>query len=250
MEKQELLWLAGLWDAEGSFTTNNGGIPSPHGGKQLVTKLAMTDEDVIDRIKVLTQHSGKTGFIDGSKNLRVDGTPYKNLQELCFFGLKGRQLALSLAPYLSDRRRERVEWLTEQTVTPAWSRLSAQEKFMWCSGYVEGEGSFYWSHQKTSGRIYGMRFFELETTDEDAVKRISAFLGLSIRYRPPRKEGHKPSWRTGTSKRDKVAEICDIFYPHMFNKKRGDIERVLTAPVGRLDEEGRQIALDNYYNTK
>lgn len=253
MNRQELLWLAGLLDAEGSFTVAHGGAPSPHGGKQLVVKVKMTDEDIIQSVKLLTNHTGKTTLAAGPKSQKLDGTNTKQGYELAFCGLKGKQLALSVAPYMSDRRRERVEYLTELSISPEWSKLTEEEQFMWCTGYVEGEGSINWRVNKCSDSYYGVRRFYIGTTDKDAMYRVGSILNLEAKFYHPtfnREKGYRPQWIVVTNKQSKVAEICGVFYPHMYNKKRGDIERVLAAPVGRLDEEERQEALGNYYDTQ
>lgn len=236
MERNDLLWLAGLWDAEGCFSTAQGGKPSPHGGKQMIARIAMTDADIIEYVHKLMSCKNTIKEKNDQRCNNTSSVLRKKLYILTNYGKEARDFALSLAPFLSNRRRLRIEELTEVLIEPQYENLSKIERFMWVAGYVEGEGSFSFARARQYGYHYVSARFKLDTTDEDAVNRVGDILGLPVSSLPRRNVKNKPQWGVETRKRDKVKEIADRLYPYMFSKKRTDIERVLSLPVGRLAE--------------
>lgn len=223
ISKDKLLWLAGLLDAEGCFSENNGGKPSHHGGKQTRVYLAMTDLDIVEYVRELIGHTGKVGLPKKAKD------HHKKLYGIQVYGKKARDLSLVLAPYMSDRRRERVSYLTEIDVHSAWNQLHEYQRYSWVSGYIEGEGCIRWA----KGNAYkhdGLYTFQLGTTDEDAVVRVGDALGLSVAYyhTPSRiKAGWKPQWLIQTCKQQSVYDILTKLRPQMFTKKGSEIDEAL-----------------------
>lgn len=221
--KDKLLWLAGLLDAEGSFNTTNGGKPSHHGGKQMRVELTMTDKDIISYVCELIEHTRKVG-------LRKKPKPqHKQLYMIRASGKDARDLALAVAPYMSERRRERVSYLTEVDIDSKWEELEEYQKYSWCAGYIEGEGSIGWSKQSTS-KYNGFYSFQLSTTDEDAVMRVGYALELNVSYShtPSKiKAGWKPQWRINTGKQQMVYDIITKLRPQVFSKKGSEIDEAL-----------------------
>jgi len=92
-------WLAGLLDGEGCFTTCRGKdrkyyTPEIH--------LSMTDRDVVERV---------ASVWGTSVRLKGPNRPahYKTLWETKLSGVVALEAMLNLFPFLSDRRRGRIE---------------------------------------------------------------------------------------------------------------------------------------------
>ncbi len=219
-----ILFLAGLLDAEGSFCTDNGGRLSKYGGTQLRVQLTSNDLDVITWAKNMFQSGKITHVIHSNKNWRDT-----HVTRWC--GKRARELALLVGPYMSERRRNRIADLIDEPVVSLWNTLTYQEKLCWVSGYWEGEGSTYiHTTYSQTGRASRSAVMELTSTDRDSVDRVGSILGLDTKLSyPPKKQrlGHKPAWRVATQKRAVVSEIAKRLYPHLFSRRRTAIEELV-----------------------
>lgn len=103
-KEQEILWLAGLLEGEGSFTSNGW----PH-HKGMCVKLQMTDEDVVAHAaQVMRTPLGK------------HAAPYckgKLLWTTCASGDKAIAIARTVLPFMGQRRKARIEELLARAAT-------------------------------------------------------------------------------------------------------------------------------------
>lgn len=233
MNARDTAWLAGLMDGEASWCEIKKGAPSPHGGKQHSIQLDMSCIDIIKKVKGLTEHKGKI-ILPRKRNHER-----KQLHRIQWSGKNAHSLSNLLAPYMSDRRRERISGLLEQDIESIWNDLSRVEKFLWVCGYVEGEGSFFYHklYDRRMNKSYGYRTFKLKSTDFDSMNRCGEMLNLKrCLSNPPssRESGRQTALEIRTSKQSKFKEMTSRLYSHMGKKKKNDIRRVLESPVGRL----------------
>lgn len=88
---QDLVWLAGLLEGEGTFDLHRGRYPR--------VRLAMTDRDVVERAASLMGASCRV-------TLRV--APYQALWNANVHGEKAATLMRCLLPYMGSRRSGRI----------------------------------------------------------------------------------------------------------------------------------------------
>lgn len=221
IEKKELLWLAGLWDAEGCFSEANGGKPSPHGGKQMRGAISITDYDILHYLADLCNF---TGTIGKPKRREVH---HKQQYSITICGKNARELAIALAPYLSDRRRiKQIYPLTELYQESAWDNLHSYQKLYWVIGYTEGEGCIH-EVKSNNSKFKRSHMFRLATTDEDAVERVANILNVRKIYQHSPSsvaKDRKPQWVVQIYRRSKLYEVYSRLYPFMFSKKRNEID--------------------------
>lgn len=118
MRKEDLLWLAGLMEGEGSFMTINhrGKLHREvYPAKYRIYKyprvaLAMIDEDIITRVsKLFNQKYTKVTPKQTLKN----GLPKKEVFHFALTGKRAYELMLLLYPYMGTRRKEQIKLATE-----------------------------------------------------------------------------------------------------------------------------------------
>lgn len=100
--KRTAEWLAGLLDGEGCFE-NTRSVPQ-RGGiyKYPRIQLQMTDEDTV-RTAAAMMGNCPVGFREGQK------AHHKRLWHTKIHGVRALGVMLSVFPYLSDRRRQKIE---------------------------------------------------------------------------------------------------------------------------------------------
>lgn len=215
----DFFFFCGLMDAEGCFSTP--GSKSIWGGKTINVTLKMTDFDTVD-------WSSKN--FGGNRVFEMKPKSPKHLLQynLGWSGKNAKIISKRLAPYLSDRRRGRIESLIEEDIEPMWNHLSEEEQLAWIAGYVEGEGCFYLLRDLRKpgkdGKMKSWPSFKLSSTDEDAVERVSSILDLkvSVEHSPSRvKTGRKPLYVVRSSKREVVHRIGYTLQPFMFSRRLG-----------------------------
>lgn len=183
----------------------------------MTTQLVMCDRDIIAWARDIFG-AGRIGTRNHHNSARA--TQYG----VSWNGIKARNLALSVAPYMSLRRRTRIEEITGVVIESVWRQLPIGKQTMWAAGYIEGEACF------TSGvnRVEPYRYirFWLTSTDQDAVQRVGDIVGLKVRrYHSPSavKAGQKPIYATGSNRKDTVKRIAADFYPLLFSRRRAKI---------------------------
>jgi len=97
---EKIMWIAGLLEGEGSFSHKGSGTD-----RNIVIQCHMTDLDVLERLQ---EYIGR-GQING---------PYKNGKEhhkqrymFQLHGLYAYNIMKSILPYMSKRRKQRIEEL-------------------------------------------------------------------------------------------------------------------------------------------
>lgn len=104
-EREKLIYLAALLEGEGCFEERAAGRPSPHGGKQFRINISMTDKDVIEWIE---------REFDSQKMAEVPMPgDYKTQYKVRWGSKAAKELALKVYPYMGERRRAKIEYLTE-----------------------------------------------------------------------------------------------------------------------------------------
>jgi hypothetical protein len=94
LSPQQLHWLAGLLEGEGSFLK-----PPPSSPNNISVTVQMTDEDVIARV---------AGLIDASCH-KCDGRGYKPTFRTTISGRRACDLMLRLRPLMGTRRQGQID---------------------------------------------------------------------------------------------------------------------------------------------
>ena len=97
MEPEDLAWVAGLLEGEGSFTLRKSNVPKIH--------CQMTDEDVL--LKLQEKCGGKIYFSERTEEQRA-----KNWKDSWTWNLQGRpaaDLMRELMPHMGKRRSEKIK---------------------------------------------------------------------------------------------------------------------------------------------
>lgn len=113
--EQELIWLAGLLEGEGCFTTTAG----RKAGTQISIQLQMTDKDVVERAARIMESSC-------SPRKRPDKSNYKQIFYCQLRDARAYSLMEKLLPYMGARRTRRIQELFDiykRRVTPSEARL-------------------------------------------------------------------------------------------------------------------------------
>ena len=101
----------------------------------------------------------------------------------------------------------------------------------WLAGLLEGEGCF--TFQLGKNRNGGKRkrpslAVSVSMSDKDVIERVQQVVGAgTISYVPPRKEGWKPLWRWGLSRRAEVIQLVTELRPWMGERRGARIDEMI-----------------------
>jgi hypothetical protein len=128
MDEQDLHWLAGLLEGEGSFLK-----PSPSEPKLPRITIEMTDEDVIRKVAGLfeVKYYATLRRSDGRKvtyKVQVKGGRAVSIMQRVF-------------PLMGIRRKQQIMNVIGETTTSNPSSTNTNLLY-WLAGLLEGEGSF------------------------------------------------------------------------------------------------------------
>lgn len=97
-QREEIIWLAGLLEGEGTFV-------KAHSGKNSIrARLAMTDKDVIETAARVFPPSGPI-------SIRKMEPPYKEAYTISWSGKRAAVLSSTVLPYMHSRRTEKINQL-------------------------------------------------------------------------------------------------------------------------------------------
>jgi hypothetical protein len=105
MDREDLIWLSGFLEGEGSFGCYKSGVGGNHSANSLVVQASSTDRDVIDRVAKLF---GKTTLQVGASN-RKRQAHHKQQYGVRLNGMPAALLMLKLLPLMGTRRREQIK---------------------------------------------------------------------------------------------------------------------------------------------
>jgi hypothetical protein len=169
---EELSWLAGLFEGEGSFyQATSGASGSP------IASITMTDEDVIQRVSRLVCKSafsflGKSGFA---------GINSKRKYKVMLTGQAAISFMKLLTPFMCSRRCEQIAdaiaGFTPKINFPHRSycllnNSSITCPLYWLAGVLEAEG--YFSTSRSWGK-YVYPKVEMGSTDLDVIDRVREY---------------------------------------------------------------------------
>jgi hypothetical protein len=192
-------WMTGILEGEGTFT-----LKRVHGSIRVV----MTDRDIIERLQVLTGvgiiHSRPARSLHYRSPwdwdvIRVNTVP---------------KLSTIVAPFLLERRRQRLRLLLERhdLPLPPSAQLTAEspEAWAWIAGLLEGEA--YFAPGPTAKRQQPQ--IGVTSVDRDVLERLRDLTRAGSIYSiKRRKESWSPSWVWMVSRRDDVRRIITHTVP-------------------------------------
>lgn len=116
MKIQDIYWLAGLLEGEGSFIWN---VSTPR------IKLAMTDKDVIEKAKLLMTPLSKTTTCHNGNN--------KNYHQFAITGFNAIQWMMTIYSLMGRRRKNQIkkvllEWKNTSAIQRSRGRLKNKAK--------------------------------------------------------------------------------------------------------------------------
>lgn len=202
MSKEQVAWLAGLLDGEGSFLVrkNTGCI-----------KIEMTDKDVLLRLQEIigVGNVSKTRKrISHYKQSWTWNTGRKNTVQ---------QLIILVYPWLSARRKQQIQRIkfvqeatfqnilveSEQNFAP-----SEDEMFAWLAGHLEGEGYF------------GEKRISSVSIDIDTITRVANVFKQPVRIsRPSDNKSLQTIFEVSVGKADDVVYIINRILPFLLSRR-------------------------------
>jgi hypothetical protein len=226
MEEQELSWLAGLLEGEGSFTNRR-------------ITVEMVDEETITRVAGLWQ----------SRVIRPKLRPPWS-QTYCtrIYGEPAQSLMYRLAPFLSDRRRASIALVWHPTeLLPQQAPICP---IAWLAGLLEGEGSFMSGPPSRPNQP----LISVKMTDEDVLARIAQIVGMRYRRTKLATLRTKTTWSVQV-KGSVAMTWMQTVYPYMSHRRRQQIDRAIgsysqqytiDARAWNRQELPHEIVLDIY----
>lgn len=201
----ELMWVAGLLEGEGSFTRN---------GYRRRVVCTSTDYDVLVKLKNVTGVGAicKTSKRESHHKQAWLWTAGKKVHAV--------HLATTLYPLMSKRRKLQIE-----NMLHPYNVLSAEDDVYfndaWLSGLFEGEGCLGIYHHRQGD-------MNIEMTDFDTISRVVEVSGFgTVRHIPPKQERWKPTYKWRVSKSSDVDKLCRRMLPYMGERRRGKMLKFL-----------------------
>jgi hypothetical protein len=213
MSTNELAWVAGVVDGEGTF----GRVGRPGGRVRVV----MTDVDVIERLHELTG----VGLVYDRG--RRDGTHKPVWEWDVTRRASVKELVRALAPLLSARRRETVERILSANgeALPAAVPPSGPARWSWIAGIIEAEG---WIMPGPE-TVRRSPMLGVESTDRDVIDLLADLTGVGYLLGLDRRPGAwKPSWRWSVTRGDDVRGVLAAITPHLGVRRKARAEYVLS----------------------
>lgn len=230
----QLHWLAGLLEAEGSFVT---GSPTEPRTPKLV--ISMTDQDVIQAVANLL----------GATVIQCKrGTHLKKIYRTGLRGGSAVSLMRLMQPLMGIRRQQQIEHavachnLTNSYPCRVFHQVDdivAEHERYWLAGYMEGEGSFSVHTDARPHRTYYYPILQVNSTDKDVIERVRmlwrTYIQAEIRigsYQPAY-PGSKINYHISI-KGTRAQPIMNSLYPLLFARRQAQICTML-ATAGHRD---------------
>lgn len=214
MNRLDLAWAAGFFDAEGSFA-KGGGYPK--------AVIANTDQLLLRRFRTTLG----LGRIAGPYT-RHTASFRRRPQWFCQINgrSKTQSVAAMLWPWLSPpKRRQACRVLAGKDINSDWPPLTnRRESLAWAAGFFDGEGCFSRSKGALTARI--------TNTDVDALGRFREIVGLGAIYGPydppPTTFGTKPHFVFAVSGFERVQALLGQLWFRLGAAKRAKAVEILT----------------------
>jgi hypothetical protein len=228
--RNDLCWLAGLLEGEGSFM-----VGTPARPRTVSLSVNMTDKDVIERFASLV--------ISGIQLSRLNVPNLKPQYRAQVGGGSGVSLMRILLPHMGCRRREQIQRVIKayQPKIPYGHRhyhlledaVEEHDRY-WLAGYLEGEGSFSARKFTHKDKIYRYPDVEVNSTDEDIIERVQRLwaqrygVEVNIWSKQPKYPGSKRVYRIEASNTAARTIMADL-YPLLGERRRAKLREVLGA---------------------
>lgn len=232
MDQQDLYWLAGLLEGEGSFLLG----PPCRPDKPSIT-LSLTDQDIITRAAKLM---GVRYVRTRVRPNKLGSGELKPAYVITLYGQRALRLMSCLYPLLSKRRQAQIS----RVLRPyglAFNQVTATDVFednesepdsemliiRWLAGVLEGEGSFMSGapSRPNSPRI------QVTMTDEDVIVRIANILGVRYNALHRSTDGEK-AWKQAYFicwRGKRALEWMRKLYPLMGARRQAQIDQALAS---------------------
>lgn len=238
LTSNEVYWLAGLLEAEGSFVT---GAPTEPRTPVLLTN--MTDFDVIEAV---ARKCGSTVI-----NSHPAFGNRKAMYRTSLRGGSAVSLMKLLHPLIGNRRQQQMEraiachnpktpyphreYVLTQATVPEHDR-------QWLADYLEGEGSFS-LHTETRGtKTYAYPLLQVNTTDQDIIQRVRVLweayteATITIGMYQPKYKGSKINYHIGI-KGTRAQLLMEYVYPLLFARRQHQIRSILAGSNKIIGED-------------
>jgi hypothetical protein len=214
MDREDLCWLAGLLEGEGSFRKG-----PPCEAKYPRITIQMTDIDVIQRVAALFEIK----YIYAKKYNHDD---WKDSYSIVLKGKRAIRIMNELYPLMGERRKQQIE--NAVGFKPETEYVSSNEDWLhWLAGLLEGEGSFMKgtpSHPE-SHRIH------VNMTDKDVIVKAAEVMGVNP-FGPYRRTGRDAQYKPryyAVLVGAKGIDMMKQLRPLMGGRRQGQIDDVIAS---------------------
>lgn len=225
----QLQWLAGLLEGEGSFVA---GAPS----EPRIPTLAinMTDLDVMQAVAHLCGSTVAS---------RQPGTHVKTMYRTALRGGSAVALMKLIQPFMGARRQQQITHAMA-CWSPNHSRLHRMyhqiddtlpnHERRWLAGYLEGEGCFGVHTTRNSYGTYRYPIVQLNTTDPDIAERVQRLwhqfynVHINVNQYQPTYVGSKMNYHLA-AKGPRARRIMEDLSPLLFARRQAQISYALTT---------------------
>jgi hypothetical protein len=211
MDRQDLYWLAGLLEGEGSFQK-----PAPSEPKYPRITLRMTDLDIVQKV---VRFFGRN-YIHTHKSKQAN---HKDCYSTLVKGNPAVQLMRQLYPLMGERRKQQIEDAIGEI--PALEYESTDEDwFYWLAGLLEGEGSFI----KGTPSAPNKSRIHVNMTDKDVIEHVAQMMGVNAKGPFYRDQPRKPRY-FATLPGLRAMEVMKRLRPLMGQRRQGQIDVVIAS---------------------
>lgn len=249
MDDEQLMWLAGWFEAEGSVITAERAKGANAGeSAYLVCQLVAgaTDRDAVERCKEIadcgsihTQH-----YDDGRKPMHYwsvrSQADFLRVSDAVGPLLLPRKLGLinSARRRMHQHKvsRSRINRSLAASPIEPWigdiAPVDAREhRLAWVAGMIEGDGTFGW----VGGKSGPYPHVTVQVNDEDTVDRLREWTGIGV-VSSRVKAGHKVwAWRVSTQAG--FRDLCSSIGPLLLERRAAAMQGVLALLDGHQEAE-------------
>ncbi|HJZ48502.1 MAG TPA: hypothetical protein VKE41_15095 [Roseiflexaceae bacterium] len=230
LTNNQLYWLAGLIEGEGSFVAG-----TPSHPRRAVVAITMTDYDIVKRV------SDTLGV--KINKVKPASDRHKQAYRVGLDGGRAVCLMNLLYPYMGKRRRASIE-RAKASYRPAYTRphgtysviddeLPESERY-WLSGYLEGEGYFALEKHVKPFATYFRPLVALNSTDQDVVVYVQCLLhnryavNVTVSAINPRYPAAKTAYCLRVRGCKAITIMQDV-YPLMGHRRQAKIAEILAS---------------------
>lgn len=238
IKHEDLFWLIGWLEAEGSFTLiNDRNNRSPQVGG------CCKDKDIMDRVCAILQCNQYLKKVPGENYAQQYAFQVRKLEIGSFF--------LTIQKFFSNHRQKQITRALSKMRPEELNKfeldISLQDKHLleWLTGYLDGEGCFLVGERRQPN----MSKISLQTSDEDMAKKVAGIFEVKYDSYQPKKPNRKLIYRVRKEGRGAIEWMLKL-KPGMSIRRQLQIERAVKAynpqPIRRkwskfTKEEWQQI---------